>query len=786
MEKNSEKTVNIKEILNSFDLELLRDHIDYFKKHKEVQWSGGPQENGVIQFAYPIYPEGMDLLRLLKLIGGFDYEYDKHVKEIVSANLSPSELNLTQIQSYLTYIVRGEKFCDGHIAEHMKNGVLLSLCLRLDNLARLEMTKDNPRSYNLDYITKLHNDYQSFIGSRKVEYIKEQERWILSVQLDENRKWFLKVIYNDNGEHVYNLIECKEEYLEFAFGNEAVIREQESFKKIVNSHYLLLDQLMVKYTQVYGIDEIRNIVKKYSRINDYTYYRLKNGLIFRINQKKMECQRLNFETSEWEDDISLFVDFEHGNIYGHEEINFEDINYIYGMGPTILLGRSKECDIQLSDPTTSRKHALIFYDGVAWVIKDLNSKNGILVNGKKVTTEVLYKECMIQIGSYTITFNEQYLYINGGGKILKAYLANQTTLNNLIKQRKRDLYLGCLIGGAIGDACGYEWKELYKDEEDKKLSYFIQTDNKARISDDTQMTLFAANAIIYAKTNKEELVSTLKSAYEKWKDTQNDNPKIDQSKMWIFEDKRLHKMRNPDLDLIFKSMKIEDGNVQYILDNVNGSGSVMRAAPLGLAVHYDSTHSRDDDHMGVTKLAVSDAMLTHGHPSAIEASTIFANLIFNLVQYKPTERKDLVDMISLVELFGHYEKEEHAMLRNAVTMALDPKITDHDAANAIGAINTAIEVLSYAVFCAIRYQNDFEKAIYAATKHQGYRGTTATICGNILGAWYGADKIKQIFDVSYLELSDVIDVLANDLYECIEEGVPELGKNGEWDQKYRR
>ena len=123
MENYSEKTLNIKEILNSFDLELLRDHIDYFKKHKEVQWGGGAQENGVIQFAYPIYPEGMDLLRLLQLIGGFDYEYDKHVKEIVSANLSPSELNLTQIQSYLTYIVRGEKFCDGHIAEHMKTNI---------------------------------------------------------------------------------------------------------------------------------------------------------------------------------------------------------------------------------------------------------------------------------------------------------------------------------------------------------------------------------------------------------------------------------------------------------------------------------------------------------------------------------------------------------------------------------------------------------------------------------------------------------------------------------------
>lgn len=93
------------------DLELLAENIDYFCKYQGAEeWKGGPMGNGVVQFPYPVYPEEMKIRPLLECIGGVDYEYDKHIKEIRQAKLQPTDLDLAQIQAYLTFIIRGENF----------------------------------------------------------------------------------------------------------------------------------------------------------------------------------------------------------------------------------------------------------------------------------------------------------------------------------------------------------------------------------------------------------------------------------------------------------------------------------------------------------------------------------------------------------------------------------------------------------------------------------------------------------------------------------------------------
>ncbi len=50
----------------------------------------------------------------------------------------------------------------------------------------------------------------------------------------------------------------------------------------------------------------------------------------------------------------------------------------------LILGRHDSCDVVLSDPSVSRRHArLVFRDG-NWVLQDLHSTNGTLVNGVRV------------------------------------------------------------------------------------------------------------------------------------------------------------------------------------------------------------------------------------------------------------------------------------------------------------------------------------------------------------------------------------------------------------------
>ncbi len=76
------------------------------------------------------------------------------------------------------------------------------------------------------------------------------------------------------------------------------------------------------------------------------------------------------------------------------------------VGPTgVTLGRSRECDITLSDPNVSRTHAEIRPRGGSWVLTDLGSTNGSCLNGTRIDRpEVLKPGDEVELGTTTIRF----------------------------------------------------------------------------------------------------------------------------------------------------------------------------------------------------------------------------------------------------------------------------------------------------------------------------------------------------------------------------------------------
>ncbi|MHB2022943.1 MAG: FhaA domain-containing protein, partial [Mycobacteriales bacterium] len=73
-------------------------------------------------------------------------------------------------------------------------------------------------------------------------------------------------------------------------------------------------------------------------------------------------------------------------------------------GDRIVLGRSPDCDLQLTDPGVSRRHAeLRLLDGV-FVLEDLGSTNGTLVNNVPVGDRQLVSGDRIRLGSTTLIF----------------------------------------------------------------------------------------------------------------------------------------------------------------------------------------------------------------------------------------------------------------------------------------------------------------------------------------------------------------------------------------------
>lgn len=70
----------------------------------------------------------------------------------------------------------------------------------------------------------------------------------------------------------------------------------------------------------------------------------------------------------------------------------------------IRIGRGNGCQICLSDPLSSRTHAIISYEGGKWIASDADSRNGTLVNEKKITQVNLVSGDRIRIGSTEILF----------------------------------------------------------------------------------------------------------------------------------------------------------------------------------------------------------------------------------------------------------------------------------------------------------------------------------------------------------------------------------------------
>ncbi len=72
-----------------------------------------------------------------------------------------------------------------------------------------------------------------------------------------------------------------------------------------------------------------------------------------------------------------------------------------------LIGRTSDCDVQIPSNNVSRKHACVGFRNEEYHIKDLDSTNGVYVNGVKVDKCVLRNLDQIEIGDIKLLFNEE-------------------------------------------------------------------------------------------------------------------------------------------------------------------------------------------------------------------------------------------------------------------------------------------------------------------------------------------------------------------------------------------
>jgi len=72
----------------------------------------------------------------------------------------------------------------------------------------------------------------------------------------------------------------------------------------------------------------------------------------------------------------------------------------------ITIGRHKSCGLVLPDPSVSACHARIDFEAGQYIIRDLGSTNGVLVNGQKFKAKALRPGMRIRLGKVSLGFKE--------------------------------------------------------------------------------------------------------------------------------------------------------------------------------------------------------------------------------------------------------------------------------------------------------------------------------------------------------------------------------------------
>jgi hypothetical protein len=75
------------------------------------------------------------------------------------------------------------------------------------------------------------------------------------------------------------------------------------------------------------------------------------------------------------------------------------------LGARTTLGRGRTNDIVLSDSSVSREHAEVIATADGMVVRDLGSTNGVMVNGTKVSSQLLDPGDTVRLGNVDLKFD---------------------------------------------------------------------------------------------------------------------------------------------------------------------------------------------------------------------------------------------------------------------------------------------------------------------------------------------------------------------------------------------
>jgi ADP-ribosyl-[dinitrogen reductase] hydrolase len=294
----------------------------------------------------------------------------------------------------------------------------------------------------------------------------------------------------------------------------------------------------------------------------------------------------------------------------------------------------------------------------------------------------------------------------------------------------KDRFRGCLLGLAVGDAVGttLEFKSPGSFEPISDMVGGGPFNLKpGEWTDDTSMALCLATSLL--ETGGFDPKDQMDRYCRWWKDG------------YLSSNGRCFDIGNTVTAALNQYQKTGDPIAGSTSPHSAGNGSIMRLAPLptfyypdlATAVHYSAESSRT----------------THGAPECIDACRLLAGII--------------------CRAFSGASKE-HILFGDAASFRGEPKITGiaqgkyrNKPIGEIRGSGSVVESLEAALWCFLHAET-FEAAILKAANLGEDADTTAAICGQVAGAFYGESGIPKKW-LDRLAMREEISALANRLLE---------------------
>lgn len=318
-----------------------------------------------------------------------------------------------------------------------------------------------------------------------------------------------------------------------------------------------------------------------------------------------------------------------------------------------------------------------------------------------------------------------------------------------------DRVLGCLLGGAVGDALGYgvEFNSLSGIRERFGPTGIqepvLNRDGEAEVSDDTQMTLFTLAGLLAhtgpnVEFNQADALEAVRLSTLDWYGMQTGCTGVGNYESILSKYAVLGKSQAPGMTCLRACKQAAAGTPEHRINNSKGCGGVMRVAPVGLCPELSYEQAFE--------LAARCAAQTHSHPSGYLSAGAMATLVRGLL-----DGLDPGDAVSrALDLARRWPDADEtiAAVEYALTLAAQPDADPVRAVAELGEGWVGEEALAIGLYAALA-ATEYTDAVRIASNHGGDSDSTAAIAGQIYGAWKGQAEIP----VEWIRRLDALDAI---------------------------